>query len=236
MRTLGILGGMSWESTQVYYQGLNRGVREARGGLSSAPLLLHSLEFSQLARWQHEGNWQAIATTLGQAGQGLQAAGAQALVIATNTMHKVAGQVQSMLDIPLLHIGDAIGQRLQQQGIGRAALLGTRFTMEDGFYQAFFSEHYGIELCVPAAAERQEVHRIIFEELCQGMMLEESRYRLDRCLAELADSGAEMGILGCTELGLILPKSAYLPLLDTTAAHIQQGLAFMLDLPRVAHS
>ncbi|MFP8968029.1 aspartate/glutamate racemase family protein [Pokkaliibacter sp. CJK22405] len=229
MRTLGILGGMSWESTQVYYQDLNAGVRHARGGLSSAPLLLHSLEFSQLAAWQHAGDWEAIAQTLAAAAQGLEQAGAKAIMIATNTMHKVADQVQARIDVPLLHILEGVGQRLAQAGITQAGLLGTLFSMEDGFYQRHLAQGFDIALQVPEASGRQQVHRIIFEELCQGKVLELSRQQLADEAQKLAQSGCQAVILGCTELGLALQgEVAGTPLLDSTEIHIQQGLDFLL--------
>ena len=175
MRTLGILGGMSWESTVSYYRLLNQGVRQRMGGLHSAPLLMHSVDFAGIAELQKSGDWQAAGELLARAAQGLQQAGATALLLATNTMHKVAPAIEDALDIPLLHIADGVGQTLQRAGIHRAALLGTRFTMQEAFYRERLAQRYGIEVVLPEASAMLEIDRIIFAELCLGQLSEVSR-------------------------------------------------------------
>ncbi|WP_079203390.1 aspartate/glutamate racemase family protein [Pseudomonas sp. CC6-YY-74] len=229
MRQLGILGGMSWESTASYYRLLNQGVRERLGGLHSAPLLVHSLDFAGIAALQQLGDWEAAGRQLATAGQGLERAGATALLLATNTMHKVAPAIEAALDIPLLHIGDAVGQALQRQGIKRAALLGTRFTMQEAFYRERLAERFGIQVVVPKPAQMAEIDRVIFAELCQGQFHDAARAFYLDCLAQLHEQGAEVAILGCTEIGLLLEGAcAALPLLDSTELHVAMGLEWLL--------
>lgn len=230
MRQLGVLGGMSWESTASYYRLLNQGVRERLGGLHSAPLLLHSVDFAAIAELQRRGDWQAAGQVLAQAAEGLERAGATALLLATNTMHKVAPAIEAAVQIPLLHIGDAVGQALQRQGVRRAALLGTRFTMQEDFYRQRLAERFAIEVMTPNAAQMTEIDRVIFTELCQGQFLPQARDFYLACLRVLQGQGAEVAILGCTEIGLLLDGvEAPLPLLDSTALHVAMGLEWMLD-------
>jgi aspartate racemase len=229
MRQLGILGGMSWESTASYYRLLNQGVRERLGGLHSAPLLLHSVDFASIAELQRRGDWQSAGELLAAAAQGLERAGATALLLATNTMHQVAPAIEAAVQIPLLHIGDAVGQALQQQGITRAALLGTRFTMQEAFYRKRLAERFAIEVIIPEPAQVAEIDRVIFAELCQGQFLAPARDVYLHCLGELQARGAEVAILGCTEIGLLLDGlDAPLPLLDSTERHVAMGLEWML--------
>lgn len=231
MRQLGVLGGMSWESTASYYRLLNQGVRERLGGLHSAPLLVHSVNFAEIAELQRRGDWQAAGQVLAQAAEGLERAGATALLLATNTMHKVAPAIEAAVQIPLLHIGDAVGQALQWQGVRRAALLGTRFTMEEDFYRQRLAERFAIEVMTPNAVQRTEIDRVIFAELCQGQFLPQARAFYVDCLRALQVQGAEVAILGCTEIGLLLDSlDAPLPLLDSTALHVAMGLEWMLGL------
>ncbi|PTQ71061.1 aspartate/glutamate racemase family protein [Pseudomonas sp. GV071] len=229
MRTLGVLGGMSWESTVTYYRLLNEGVRDQLGGLHSAPLLLHSVDFAQIAAMQKSGDWQGAGEVLAQAAHGLQQAGATALLLATNTMHKVAPAIEAAVSIPLLHIGDAVGQALKTEGVNKAALLGTRFTMQEAFYRERLIAGYGIEVRVPPLDEQAEIDRIIFQQLCLGQFPEDSkRYYLD-CLTRLKAQGAEAAILGCTEIGLLLEGcESPLPLLDSAHLHVQMGLEWLL--------
>ena len=229
MRQLGILGGMSWESTVSYYRLLNQGVRERRGGLHSAPLLLHSVDFAEIAELQRRGDWQAAGHVLAQAAEGLERAGATALLLATNTMHKVAPAIEAAVRIPLLHIGDAVGQALQRRGVHRAALLGTRFTMQEDFYRQCLAERFAIEVITPNTAQMAEIDRVIFAELCQGQFLPQAReFYLDG-LRTLQTQGAEVAILGCTEIGLLLDGlDAPWPLLDSTKLHVDMGLEWML--------
>ena len=230
MRQLGILGGMSWESTASYYRLLNQGVRERLGGLHSAPLLLHSVDFAEIAEMQRCGDWSAAAARLVDAALGLQQAGATALLLATNTMHKIAPALEAALDIPLLHIGDGVGQALQRQGVRRAALLGTRFTMQEDFYRQRLAERFAIDVIIPAPEQMAEVDRVIFAELCQGQFLQPAREFYLDCLRRLREQGAEVAILGCTEIGLLLDAAdAPLPLLDSSEVHVTMGLEWLLS-------
>ncbi|ARU90077.1 aspartate/glutamate racemase family protein [Pseudomonas sp. M30-35] len=229
MRQLGILGGMSWESTSSYYRLLNQGVRQRMGGLHSAPLLLHSVDFAQIAALQKQGDWEAAGQVLADIAQRLQGAGASALLLATNTMHKVAPAIEAAVDIPLLHIGDAVGQALQQRGVKRAALLGTRFTMLEDFYRQRLAERFAIEVLIPPSEQVEEIDRIIFAELCQGRFEPSSREYYLQCLAQLRERDAEVAILGCTEIGLLLEGTeAALAMLDSTELHVEMGLNWIL--------
>lgn len=224
-----MLGGMSWESTAHYYAYLNRGVRQARGGLHSAPLLLHSVDFAPIADMQQRGDWAAAAKLLGQAAQGLAAAGAGALLLCTNTMHKVAAPVAEQAGIPLLHITDPTIAALRAAGVGCVGLLGTRFTMEDDFYTSRL-QAAGLQVRVPAMADRAEVHRVIFDELCQGLTREASRSRFQAIIAALHADGAEAVILGCTEIAMLIgPADTGVPVFDTTALHADAALAWLLS-------
>lgn len=226
MNTLGLIGGMSWESTAVYYRLLNEAVKTRLGGLHSCPLLLHSVDFAPVAQAQARGDWHALALQLAQVARGLQAAGAQAIVLCTNTMHRVAPAVQAAVPLPLLHIGDAVVAGARRAGVQRPALLATRFTME----QAFMRERLaagGLDVRVPDEAGRTRVHRIIYEELCQGRVSEASRHVLLDEIALLRAAGADSVLLGCTELCLILDQADLdLPLLDSTALHVAQAVDF----------
>ncbi len=230
METLGVLGGMSWESTASYYKQLNEKVRDARGGLHSAPLIVHSVDFAAIAALQKAGEWDAAGALLAHAALGLQRAGAKALLLATNTMHKVAPAIEAAVDIPLLHIGDAVGQALQASGVTRAALLGTRFTMQEDFYRDRLARQYGIQVLLPDADAMVEIDRIIFAELCRGECLQASRDYYLAVLEQLRDNGAEAAILGCTEIGLLLASaSSPLPLIDSTQEHVAMGLQWLLS-------
>lgn len=229
MQQLGIIGGMSWESTATYYRLLNQGVRQRLGGLHSADLLLYSVEFAQIAALQKQGDWHAAGRVLAGIAQTLERAGASALLLATNTMHKVAPAIEAAVDIPLLHIGDAVGHALMRQGIKRAALLGTRFTMLEDFYRQRLVERFDIELIIPSAADVEELDRIIFAELCQGQFTVQSRNYYLRCLEDLHLRGAQVAILGCTEIGLLLADTpAPLALLDSAEVHVEMGLEWLL--------
>ena len=229
MRTLGIIGGMSWESTATYYRLLNEGVRDRLGGLHSAPLVLHSVDFATVAAMQKAGEWEAAGALLGGAAQGLERAGATALLLATNTMHKVAGAIEASVSIPLLHIGDAVGQRLQALGIDKVALLGTRFTMREPFYRERLTERFGQHVLLPADAEMEEIDRVIFNELCVGTIKPEAKAYYLACLERLQANGAQAAILGCTEIGLLMGAGdTALTLVDSTEAHVGMGLEWML--------
>jgi len=228
MRTLGLLGGMSWESTVPYYRRINECVRERLGGLHSARLVLYSVDFAEVEALQHRGEWDAAGRLLGDAAQALQRAGADGLVICTNTMHRVLAQIEPVLDIPVLHIADATAARIRTAGLARVGLLGTRFTMEQAFYRGRLERH-GLEVLVPPAAQRETVHRVIYDELCQGRCLAESRAAFRAVIADLAAGGAQAVILGCTEIGLLVGAAdSPVPLFDTTAIHAEHAAEWAL--------
>ncbi|MFM4721160.1 aspartate/glutamate racemase family protein [Aeromonas bivalvium] len=229
MKCIGLLGGMSWESTVSYYQALNRGVRAELGGLHSARVLLNSVDFAEIERLQHAGDWPATARLLANEARRLQAGGAQCLLIATNTMHKVAPEIAAAIDIPLIHIADATARRLQADGVARVGLLGTRFTMEQDFYKGRLETQFGLEVLVPGEEQRERVHRIIYDELCLGQIREPSRAEYLAIIAELAAAGTQAVILGCTEIALLLGDTrAAVPLYDTTAIHAEAAVAWSL--------
>lgn len=229
MQTLGVLGGMSWESTATYYKWLNEGVRNRLGGLHSAPLLLHSVDFAGIAALQKSGQWDLAGERLAEASRGLERAGAGAILLATNTMHKVAAAIESAVDIPLLHIGDAVGQALQAKGVTRAALLGTRFTMQEDFYKRRLADRFGIETLLPSPDAMAEIDRVIFAELCLGQFHQPARDFYLGVLEQLREQGAQAAILGCTEIGLLLEGvQSPLPLVDSTQEHVEMGLGWLL--------
>ena len=229
MKCIGLLGGMSWESTVSYYQALNRGVRAKLGGLHSARVLLNSVDFAGIERLQHAGDWPATARLLAAEARKLQDGGAEFLLIGTNTMHKVAPEIEAAIDIPLLHIADATAAKLQADGITRVGLLGTRFTMEQDFYKGRLQERFGLAVLVPDDAGRERVHRIIYDELCLGEIRESSRAEYLAIIEGLAAAGAEAVILGCTEIALLVGDArAAVPLYDTTAIHAEAAVALAL--------
>ncbi|WP_421286815.1 aspartate/glutamate racemase family protein [Aeromonas veronii] len=229
MKCIGLLGGMSWESTVSYYQALNCGVRAQLGGLHSARVLLNSVDFAGIERLQHAGDWPATARLLAAEARKLQDGGADFLLIGTNTMHKVAPEIEAAIDIPLLHIADATAAKLQADGITRVGLLGTRFTMEQDFYKGRLQERFGLAVLVPDEAGRERVHRIIYDELCLGEIRESSRAEYLAIIEELAAAGAEAVILGCTEIALLVGDArAAVPLYDTTAIHAEAAVALAL--------
>ncbi|GGF68050.1 aspartate/glutamate racemase family protein [Alteromonas lipolytica] len=228
MKTVGLIGGMSWESSVLYYQQINRLVLQHKGGLHSAPLILHSVDFAEIARLQHADDWEQLGNYLADIAKGLEAAGASALAICTNTMHKVAPQIAKVVRIPLLHIGDAVLNACKKEGFLRVGLLGTQFTMEQPFLKDHLAQG-GLEVLVPSPAERQEVHRVIYEELCRGIITDDSLQRYLAIIDNLRQQGAEAVVLGCTEIGLLVnADQSPLPVLDTTALHAQSVAAFML--------
>ncbi len=230
MKTIGMLGGMSWESTASYYRMLNEGIKQRLGGLHSARICMHSVDFAEIETLQHQGDWQATADILCDAARSIEAGGADFLMICTNTMHKVAPQIEAAISIPLLHIADATAERLQEDGIMRVGLLGTRFTMEQEFYKGRLSERYGIEVVVPDTAQRELVHDVIYSELCLGRVEDASRRAYLAVIDELAQQGAQGVILGCTEIAmLVAQRDTSVRLYDTTAIHAQKAVAFALD-------
>lgn len=229
MHYLGLLGGMSWESTAEYYRLINQGVGSRLGGLHSAPLLIHSVDFAGIAARQRNGDWAGAAEELVTAARGLERAGAAALLLCTNTMHNVAAVIEGAVGVPLLHIVDPTGAALQEAGVRRAALLGTRYTMELPFWRERLAARYGVELLVPGEEERAEVHRVIYDELCRGLISATSRASYGRTIARLGAAGAEAVILGCTEITLLLRAAdSPLPVFDTTALHAQAAVEFLV--------
>ena len=219
MKTIGLIGGMSWESTAEYYRIMNTAVKERLGGLHSARCLIHSVEFGELAGWLAQNEWDKIEAALVAAARGLETAGADFLLIATNTMHQVAGPVAASVGVPLLHIAETAAEALLAAGLKKVGLLGTRPTMEMDFYRDILAAR-GLEVLIPEAGERAEMHRIIFEELCRGLLSDESRRKGLAMMDRLAGRGAEGLILGCTELGLLFrPEDAGMPLFDTALIH-----------------
>ncbi|WP_426099757.1 MULTISPECIES: aspartate/glutamate racemase family protein [unclassified Pseudomonas] len=229
MRTIGLIGGMSWESSAEYYRIINQRVRDQLGPLRSAQLLMYSVDFGPVEQAQHAGRWDDAALILEDAARRLQAGGAECVVLCTNTMHLVAPRIEAAVSIPFLHIADAAGSAAVAAGTLTVGLLGTAFTMEQDFLTSRLAAQ-GLNVLVPNAEERQAVHRIIYEELCVGVISEASRQVYQRVIASLAARGAQAVILGCTEIGLLIkPEHSDLPLLDTTALHAQAAVAFALQ-------
>ena len=230
MKMIGLLGGMSWESTIPYYRLINEGVRARLGGLHSARLLLHSVDFQEIEACQSSGQWDRAGEMLAQAAYGLQQAGAEGIVLCTNTMHKVAEAIETRCEVPFLHIADGTGRAIRAQGQRRVALLGTRYTMEQDFYRGRLQQQFAIETLIPSADDRQRINQIIFDELCLGTFSDASRDIYLQIIAELADRGAEAVIFGCTEIGLLVPAAlSPLPVFDTTAIHASDAVNFMLS-------
>lgn len=224
MRTIGLIGGMSWESTAVYYRLINENVRERLGGLSSAECLLYSVDFAPIAAAQKSGRWEDTATALIDAGRALQRGGADFLVLCTNTMHKVADQLAEGVDLPLLHLIDVTADAISAAGTDKVGLLGTAFTMEQDFYRDRLARH-GIEAIVPEAADRDLVHRVIYEELCLGVIREESRQAYREVIERLAKAGAQGVVLGCTEIELLVSaEDSPIPVFPTTALHAKAAV------------
>jgi aspartate racemase len=224
MKTIGLLGGMSWESTQTYYRMLNENVKASLGGLHSARVILYSVDFAEIEALQHQGNWDETARILAKAASAVESAGADFLLIGTNTMHKVAPQIEASISIPLLHIADATASVLLKDQIRTVGLLGTRFTMEQAFYRERL-EAQGIEVLVPDDAERDIIHRVIYEELCLGVTSAESKAQYLGVVDHLAQRGAQGVIMGCTEIGLLIQQNdTAVPLYDTTAIHALQAV------------
>nr|MBL8457080.1 aspartate/glutamate racemase family protein [Zoogloeaceae bacterium] len=220
MKTIGLLGGMSWESTVPYYRQINEAVKARLGGLHSARIVLYSVDFAGIERLQQCGDWAAAGVVLADAARALERAGADFIVLCTNTMHKVAPAIEAAVGIPLLHIADPTAAAIRAAGLRRVGLLGTRFTMEQAFYRDRLAGHHGIEVLVPEAADRDVVHRVIYEELCLGRVEEVSRKAYRDTMQRLVARGAQAVILGCTEIGLLVgPQDASVPLFDTTAIH-----------------
>lgn len=220
MKTLGLLGGMSWESTTTYYQIINRRVRQVKGGLHSAKCIIYSFDFAEIEELQRNDKWHAAGELLAQTSAGLKAAGADAIVLCTNTMHLVSDGIEPASTLPLIHIVDATAEAILKAGYKTVGLLGTKFTMEKNFYKSRLANKYGLKAVVPNEEGQDKVHSIIYKELCNGIIRDESRREYQHVIGELAREGAECLILGCTEIGLLIDSaSSELPLFDTTVIH-----------------
>jgi aspartate racemase len=229
VKTIGLIGGMSWESTLPYYRQINEAVKERLGGLHSARLILYSVDFHEIECFQHAGDWAAAGDLLAEAARSLQLAGAQFLVLCTNTMHKVASAIEAAVEIPLLHIADPTAEKIKQAGFSKVGLLGTRFTMEQPFYSDRLRALHGLQVLIPAREDRDIVHRVIYEELCLGKVVAESRAEFRRVMASLAAQGAEAIILGCTEISLLVNREdSTVPLFDTTSIHALKAAEYAL--------
>ncbi|MER9739998.1 aspartate/glutamate racemase family protein [Mesorhizobium sp. M0187] len=230
MKTLGLIGGMSWESTAIYYRLLNEIVRERLSGLHSAKLLLYSFDFAEIADRQHHGDWDSAGVLLADAARKLEAGGAEGLLICTNTMHKLADRVQAAVSIPLIHIADATAVAVKGAGVKRPALLATRFTMEQDFYKGRLTEKYGLQPVVPNQAGRDMVHQVIYDELCQGIVSAASKAAyIDEVARLRRDEKIDGVIMGCTEITMLIGERDFdIPVFDTTRIHAEAAVAFML--------
>ncbi len=230
MKTIGLLGGMSWESTASYYKALNEGVKSRLGGLNSAKVVLFSVNFDEIEKLQHQGKWDETAVLLSDAAESVEKAGADFLMICTNTMHKVVPEIESRISIPVLHIADATANVLQADGIEKVGLLGTRFTMEQDFYKGRLKDKFGMDVVVPNSEDQESVHTIIYDELCKGVIKESSKQQYLKIIDKLYAEGAQAVILGCTEIALLVSQQdTQVPLYDTTEIHAKQGVEYALS-------
>ncbi len=230
MKMIGLIGGMSWESSAEYYRILNQGIRDRRGPTASARCLLWSFDFSEIEALQHHGDWDALTQRMTDAARHLEAAGADVLLICTNTMHRMADAVQEAVSIPLLHIADPTATAIKAKGLRKVGLLGTAFTMEHDFYKGRLKALHGLDVIVPNDADRQVIHRVIYEELVAGEVRQTSREAYRQIIARLIAEGAEAVILGCTEIMLLVkPEDSAVPLFDTTALHAAEAVAMALE-------
>ncbi|MGH1486387.1 MAG: aspartate/glutamate racemase family protein [Cellvibrionaceae bacterium] len=231
MKTIGLLGGMSWESTIGYYRIINETVKQALGGLHSAKIALYSVDFDPIEKCQHAGDWEGTAVLLIEAARSIEAAGADFLLICTNTMHKVAPQIEKALNIPLLHIADATAEVIIDRNINTVGLLGTAFTMEQDFYKGRLEEKFGLTVLTPTKSDREIIHNVIYQELCLGQLNDQSRQDYLRIIQQLADNGAEAIILGCTEIGMLVTQDdTDITLIDTTAIHAKKAVETAIEL------
>jgi aspartate racemase len=230
MKTIGMIGGMSWESSIEYYRIINETVRAELGGLHSAKSIMVSVEFAEIEALQHQNRWDEAAEILIDAGRRLESGGADFAIICTNTMHKLYDKIQQNVQIPLLHIADATAESIKAQEIQKIALLGTRFTMEENFYKGRLVDNYGLEVIIPSSEDMQIVHRIIYEELCAGIIKSNSKQRYRDIIRRLVQEGAEGIILGCTEIGLLVKQEdSPVPLFDTTEIHAKAAVKYALE-------
>lgn len=230
MKTIGLLGGMSWESSLWYYKALNQGIKQKLGGLHSAKIAMYSVDFDEIEKLQMTGDWQGAAKILSDAAVGIEKAGADFLLICTNTMHKVAPEIQNKINIPLLHIADATAISLISQGIEKIGLLGTAFTMEQDFYKGRLQNKYGLQVVTPNKTDRAIIHKVIYDELCLGKINEASKQNYLRIIQQLSDQGAQGVILGCTEIGLLVNQTdTKVKLFDTTFIHASKAIEKALE-------
>ncbi|EEQ14951.1 putative aspartate/glutamate racemase [Yersinia frederiksenii] len=229
MKILGLIGGMSWESTIPYYRMINQQVKEQLGGLHSAKIILYSVDFHDIEQLQAKGDWQTAAQVLSDAAVSLKRAGAEVIVVCTNTMHKVADDIETASGLPLLHIADATATQIKRQGISKIGLLGTRYTMEQDFYRGRLMEKHDIDVITPDSADREIINRIIYEELCLGIISENSRQEYRRIMGKLEQQGVQGIIFGCTEITLLVnAQDANVPVFDTTAIHAKAAAEYAL--------
>ena len=230
MKTIGLLGGMSWESTASYYKAINQGVKSKLGGLHSAKICLYSVDFDEIEKLQHQGNWSETAKILTKAAKSVEKGGADFLMICTNTMHKLVPEIESAITIPILHIADATAELLVRNNVTKVGLLGTRFTMEQDFYKGRITDKFNIEVIVPTKEDQTKVHDVIYNELCQGIIKQDSKRQYLDIINRFYAEGAQAIILGCTEIALLVQQSdTKVILYDTTAIHANQGVEFALS-------
>lgn len=229
MKTIGLIGGMSWESSLEYYKIINESVKEKLGGLHSAKSLMYSVDFEEIEKLQHEGNWNKLTEIMIEAAKNLEKGGADFVIICTNTMHKMADEVQENIQIPLLHMADLTGENIQKKGIKKIGLLGTKFTMEEDFYKGRLISNFGMKVLIPDEEERQMVHDVIYNELCLGEIKTSSKEKFIKIINNLVKNGAEGIILGCTEIPLLVKQEdVEIPLFDTTTIHAKSAVEYAL--------
>ncbi|WP_404974161.1 aspartate/glutamate racemase family protein [Vibrio campbellii] len=225
MKTIGLIGGMSWESTAQYYQIINREVKARLGGLHSGKVCLYSVDFAEIETLQHQGRWDDTAIILAQAAKSVEAGGADFILICTNTMHKVADQIQQVVNVPLIHIADTTAEKLVSDGIKKVGLLGTRFTMEQDFYKQRLIDKFGVDVFVPGSDDQTIIHNVIYNELCKGEVRDDSRQHYLAIIEKLVEQGAEAVILGCTEIAMLVePHHTDVKLYDTTEIHAKAAV------------
>ncbi len=235
MKVIGLIGGMSWESSAEYYKVINTLVRERLGGQNNARTLMYTVNFHEVEAMQRENRWNDAGAMLAEAAVRLERGGAEFILLCTNTMHKVAPAIQAAVSIPLVHIATATAERIKQAGLSTIGLLGTRFTMEQEFYRGILEREYGLQVIIPDADDRAEIHRIIYDELCQGIIRDESRATYSQIMERLREAGAQGIILGCTEITLLVkPGDTALPTFDTTAIHAEAAVALALQDEAIA--
>ena len=229
MKTLGLIGGMSWESSAVYYDLINKKVRKELGGHHSCDSIMLTVDFEEIVKLQHEGDWKTLDQMMAKAAMQLEKAGAKIIILCTNTMHLCTPEILKSISVPFLHIAEATALAIQEQELKKVALLGTKFTMEKDFYKDYFQDQYGIEVIIPNLEERNEIHRIIYNELVQGVIKEESREIYKNIIANLQAQGAQGAILGCTEIPLLISSSdVNIPVFDTTTIHAEKAVEWAL--------